>query len=145
MQRNQRSPGSDTMRLRRVRLVSYAVHPEPQKGTGRLRGIFLAFGAVVTGLCQRRLGCRPSVIQLVRLSNEEGACCAASFVFTPVTDRRPKAAPTHRFVRRSPARLGGRGNWQFCTHSGSKRVRNVSLPGAGSVAIRFLFCAQRKF
>ena len=80
MQRNQRSPGSDTMRLRRVRLVSCAVRPGPRKETGRLRRMFLASGAPITGLCQRRFGCRPLEIQLVPVSTEQSACCEATFV-----------------------------------------------------------------
>jgi len=82
MQRNQTSPGTDTMRLRRVRLVSCAVRPGPPKETGRLRRIFLASGAVVTGLCQRRFGCRPSEIQSALASTEQSACCKAAFVPT---------------------------------------------------------------
>ena len=99
--------------------------PGPQKRTARLRKMYLASGATVTGLCQRRLGCRPALCnRFVYLCNKAPAAQWLSFPLS------------------SPAQLVGRTNRQFRRHSGSKRVRRVSLPGAGSVALRFLSCCK---
>ena len=89
MQRNQKSPGSDTMRLRRIRLVSYAVRtPDPKRNGSSAQEI----------PCIRRnpnktvpapIRLPPCSIQSVYSSTEQSACCAATFVPAQVTDRRP--------------------------------------------------------
>ena len=119
--------------LSRMRLGTSCLHlihsaPRTPRRTARLRKMCLVSGAPVTGLCQRRFGCRPAQFnRFILLSNK---------------------APTAQQLsvpRSSPAQLVGRTTRQVCRHSGSKRVRSVSLPGAGSVAVRFLGCGKRKF
>ena len=125
MQRNQKSSGVDTMSLRRVRLVSYAVHPRTPKGNG---------SPAQDIPCIRRSGNR-TVPASIRLP-------PAQFNwFVLLSDKAP-AAQQLSFPLSSPAQVDGRTTRQVSRHSGSKWVWNVSLPGAGSVAVRFLSCCK---
>ncbi len=84
--------------LSEMRLVTSCLHlihsaPRTPERTAALRKAFLASGAMVTGLCKRRLGCRPAQIQSDCVSTAQGACCHAVFVSAQVTGRPPLYVP----------------------------------------------------
>jgi len=70
------------------------IHPAPRtpEKTARLRKKFLASGAILTGLCQRRLGCRPAQFnRSILLPNKAPAALRLSFPLRSPIGTRPFA------------------------------------------------------
>jgi len=119
------------------------IHPAPRtpEKTVRQRRIFLASGAMVTGLCKRRSGCRPARFNRFIFPIEQSACCGGYFVPAPITvHHRGLCAQARSFCGTDeqilPAAGAGRPGRSGIDHSNFARRKHSTDIGSASPVMR---------